>query len=198
MQLEVIKDLCGNYLKIHKGRATKTTEVTKASKFNTGAAQEYIDHQIKKSERDSYYIETVSMNNVRSKSNSINQSGERRHELNCVKIVTDINIELHKNLRDLYEQLCKELQKCDDDIMDYRHYMRSPDTVLNAVQLCKAAQLCQTLERKRVSVKKELERCEMILQIGDNLQNQAEQFDYKPYNPRGKINFNLVIKGVSQ
>lgn len=190
--MQVIRDLCGNYIRFYKGKATKTSDINKASKFTNGRAQEYIDNQVKKSERDSYYIETVSMDKTISKSST---SVKSIQELDCIQIIRNMNIELHKNFSELNTRLKEELKQCDDDILDYRHYMRNSNTILNAVQLCKAAKLCQKLERKREEVKKELARCEMLLNIGDYFQSKAENFNYEEYKPRGNMDFNKVIKG---
>lgn len=192
IKLQVIRDLCGNYIRFYKGKATKTSDINKASKFTNGRAQEYIDNQVKKSERDSYYIETVSMDKTISKSST---SVKSIQELDCIQIIRNMNIELHKNFSELNTRLKEELKQCDDDILDYRHYMRNSNTILNAVQLCKAAKLCQKLERKREEVKKELARCEMLLNIGDYFQSKAENFNYEEYKPRGNMDFNKVIKG---
>lgn len=194
IKLQVIKDLCGNYIKFSKGKPTKVKNVSQASTFTNGSAQNFINSQVKKSQRDNYYIETIGVDFIDKKSKQEVHTPKQRQKLNCIEIVTDMNMELHKNFNKLYEQLQKELKQCDDDILDYRHYMRNPNTILNAVQLCKAAQLCQQLERKREEVKKELRRCEMLLNLGDYFQTKAENFEYEPYNPRGNMNFDKIIK----
>lgn len=193
--MQVIKDLLGNYVKIEHGRLSKTTDINKAHTFANGKAQRYIDTQIKKSERDTYLVETISITDNNTKQDIISEKQNITNSFDCISIVSSINEKVHKELSPLYKKLTKKLQKCDDDILDFRHYMRDEKTVLNAVQLCKASKVCQDLERKRLKIKKEAIRCRMVLDMADGLVKQAEDFDFEVYKPRGNVNFAAMIKG---
>lgn len=184
VKLQVIKDLCGYYIQINAGKLSRTTDIHKAKLFADGKAQVYIDTQIKKSDRDSYMVETVDFSK---KSEEIVS--------NCISVVSTVNQKLHNQISPICEELKKQLQECDNNILDFRHYMRDKNTVLNAVQLCKAAKLCQELERKREAVKKELARCNLALELMDNMQDAINDFEYAEYNKRGNIDFEKIIKG---
>ena len=192
--MQVIKDLLGNYVAIKHGKLTKVKDVSKAHTFSSGQAQNYIDTQIKKKERDTYIVEDLTAGKVVEPPIAMKIDTEKP-ELDCVAIITSIRDKTYKSYEQLRNHLQKELKKCDTDILDYRHFMRNDSTVLNAVQLCKAAKVCQDLERKRVQVKKELMKCNLVLESADQLVEDAKSFEYKSYNPRGNIDFNKIIKG---
>ena len=192
--MQVIKDLMGNYVAIKHGKLTKTKDIHKAHTFSKGQAQNYIDTQIKKKERDTYLIEDLTANKVAEPPIAMKIDTEKP-ELDCVTIITSIRGKVYKSYEQLRSHLQKELKKCDENILDYRHFMRDDSTVLNAVQLCKAGKVCQDSERKREKVKKELMRCNFVLESADELVESAKNFEYQSYNPRGDIDFDKIIKG---
>lgn len=192
--MQVIKDLLGNYVAIKHGKLTKVSDIGKAHTFSNGQAQNYINTQIKKKERDTYIVEDLTVDKV-VKPPIVEKIDTENPELDCVAIITSIRDKTYKSYEPLRLHLQKELKKCDTDILDYRHFMRDESTVLNAVQLCKAGKVCQDLERKREKVKKELMRCNFVLESADKLVENAKSFEYHSYNPRGNIDFNKIIKG---
>ena len=192
--MQVIKDLLGNYVAIKHGKLTKVSDIGKAHTFSNGQAQNYINTQIKKKERDTYIVEDLTVDKVVKPPIAVKFDIEKP-ELDCVAIITSIRDKTYKSYEQLRNHLQKELKKCDTDILDYRHFMRDESTILNAVQLCKAGKVCQDLERKREKVKKELMRCNFVLESADELVENAKSFEYQSYNPRGSIDFNKIIKG---
>lgn len=57
--MEAIRHQSGYYLKHNKGRIEHTSDISKASKFQNGKAQIYIESQIKKTIRNNYYVEKI-------------------------------------------------------------------------------------------------------------------------------------------
>ena len=82
------------------------------------------------------------------------------------------------------EKYSKELSRYDKQIQDIRHFIRDESTKLNAYQGYQVFAKMQELERKRVSVKKELQRYAYLRARINKAVRYFEDFEYEEYKNR--------------
>lgn len=82
------------------------------------------------------------------------------------------------------ERYSKELSYYDRQIQDIRHFIRDESTKLNAYQGYQVFAKMQELERKRVSVKKELQRYAYLRARINKAVRYFEDFEYEEYKNR--------------
>ena len=82
------------------------------------------------------------------------------------------------------EKYSKELSRYDKQIQDIRHFIRDENTKLNAYQGYQVFAKMQELERKRVSVKKELQRYAYLRARINKAVRYFEDFEYEEYKNR--------------
>ena len=82
------------------------------------------------------------------------------------------------------ERYSKELSRYDKQIQDIRHFIRDEHTKLNAYQGYQVFAKMQELERKRVSVKKELQRYAYLRARINKAVRYFEDFEYEEYKNR--------------
>ena len=82
------------------------------------------------------------------------------------------------------EKYSKELSRYDKQIQDIRHFIRDENTKLNACQGYQVFIKIQELERKRVGVKKELQRYAYLRARVNKAVRYFEDFEYEEYKNR--------------
>lgn len=82
------------------------------------------------------------------------------------------------------ERYSKELSRYDKQIQDIRHFIRDENTKLNACQGYQVFIKIQELERKRVGVKKELQRYAYLRARVNKAVRYFEDFEYEEYKNR--------------
>lgn len=181
----------------------------KATQFSCGDAKRFIANQIPKKQRTNYLVEEISsppdffttLPTVKRKPENkpllnIDDIEKTRESIIC--LAKENTERFHASIGELTEKIRIELAGVDNEILDYRHWIRDKTTSLNAVQGYRAYKLHTELERKRKELKKTFQLCGMILQKAEEIQNLAENFDYEPYKPRTDMDFDELIKGNSK
>ena len=169
------------YVKVERGIPVIVTDINKATQFSKNEAEKYINNQIRKSQRELYYVsESKSKTTILKQNNS---------ESNTIK--NQVVTELKSIKSDIVRKFSKQKDKCieklqyyDGAILDIRHYIRDTNTKLNACQAAKVLYKLQQIERCRADVKREIARINLIQDTIDSTINNADNFEYAPYKPR--------------
>ena len=171
------------YVKVERGIPVIVTDINKATQFSKNEAEKYINNQIRKSQRELYY---VSESKSKSKTTI---SKQNNYDNNTIK--NQVVSELKSIKSDIVRKFSKQKDKCieklqyyDGVILDIRHYIRDENTRLNACQAAKILYKLQQIERSRADVKREIARINLIQDTIDSTINNADNFEYAPYKPR--------------
>ena len=171
------------YVKVERGIPVIVTDINKATQFSKNEAEKYIKNQIRKSQRELYYV-----SECKSKSKTT-ISKQNNYENNTIK--NQVVSELKSIKSDIVRKFSKQKDKCieklqyyDGAILDIRHYIRDENTRLNACQAAKVLYKLQQIERNRADVKREIARINLIQDTIDSTINNADNFEYAPYKPR--------------
>lgn len=201
----LITDKSGRYLKTTVDKVNFVSNQTLADTFDTfQSATNYINSKYSKKRRKNYKV--VEMSSGIIESNKKNDS-----DISALKELTHQGVELtypslfslcsrSPNAPDKFEEIVrhainvyispeierytKQLQEFDGKILDLRHFLRHPDTKLNACQACKFTLQLQKLERDREACKKELQRLAMLRSDVYKSFKEAKNFEYDDYKSR--------------
>lgn len=170
------------YVRVNNSVPTLVTTLDKATLFKVGEAEKYIKNQIKKSHRSEYNIVQTDIEDKPTKITDIPQPEFTQKKLNSA--LSQINTVIHNKLSEQREIYRDKLKYYDDVILDIRHYIRDESTRLNACQAANVLYRLQRIERKRVEVKRELQRIDYVFSTISSAISNADKFHYEPYKPR--------------
>ena len=169
------------YVKVERGIPVIVTDINKATQFSKNEAEKYINNQIRKSQRELYYVsESKSKTTISIQNNSENNAIKNQVVSELKSIKSDIVRKFSKQK----DKCIEKLQYYDGAILDIRHYIRDENTKLNACQAAKVLYKLQQIERNRADVKREIARINLIQDTIDSTINNADNFEYAPYKPR--------------
>lgn len=171
------------YVKVERGIPVIVTDVNKATQFSKNEAEKYINNQIRKSQRELYYVsesKSKSKTTISKQNNSENNTIKNQVVSELKSIKSDIVRKFSKQK----DKCIEKLQYYDGAILDIRHYIRDENTRLNACQAAKVLYKLQQIERSRADVKREIARINLIQDTIDSTINNADNFEYAPYKPR--------------
>lgn len=167
------------YVKVERGIPVIVTDINKATQFSKNEAEKYINNQIRKSQRELYYV-SESKTTILKQNNSENNTIKNQVVSELKSIKSDIVRKFSKQK----DKCIEKLQYYDGAILDIRHYIRDKSTRLNACQAAKVLYKLQQIERSRADVKREIARINLIQDTIDSTINNADNFEYAPYKPR--------------
>lgn len=168
------------YVKVERGVPVIVTDINKATQFSKNEAEKYINNQIRKSQRELYYVsESKSKTTILIQNNSENNAIKNQVVTELKSIKSDIVRKFSKQK----DKCIEKLQYYDGVILDIRHYIRDENTRLNACQAAKVLYKLQQIERSRADVKREIARINLIQDTIDTTINNADNFEYAPYKP---------------
>lgn len=179
----------GKYLKETLDSISFVSNVILAEKFNSQReASDYIIKHFPKKKRRYYRISFVSDiddNFTTSTSNTPENPAEPQPQAaECLSFTETIQQAINTYLSPDIDKYKAELKQYDDMILDIRHYIRDENTNVNACMGFKIFKRLQSVERKRVICKKELQR---LLKLQAGIQTsitESENFEYEPYRNR--------------
>lgn len=179
----------GKYLKETLDSISFVSNVIIAEKFNSQReASDYIIKHFPKKKRRYYRISFVSDiddNFTASTSNTPENPAEPQPQAaKCLSFTETIQQAINTYLSPDIDKYKAELKQYDDMILDIRHYIRDENTNVNACMGFKIFKRLQSVERKRVICKKELQR---LLKLQAGIQTsitESENFEYEPYRNR--------------
>ncbi len=179
----------GKYLKETLDSISFVSNVILAEKFNSQReASDYIIKHFSKKKRRYYRISFVSDiddNFTTSTSNTPENPAEPQPQAaECLSFTETIQQAINTYLSPDIDKYKAELKRYDDMILDIRHYIRDENTNVNACMGFKIFKRLQSVERKRVKCKKELQR---LLKLQTGIQTsitESENFEYEPYRNR--------------
>ena len=179
----------GKYLKETLDSISFVSNVILAEKFNSQReASDYIIKHLPKKKRRYYRISFVSDiddNFTTSTSNTPENPAEPQPQAaECLSFTETIQQAINTYLSPDIDKYKAELKQYDDMILDIRHYIRDENTSVNACMGFKIFKRLQSVERKRVICKKELQR---LLKLQAGIQTsitESENFEYEPYRNR--------------
>lgn len=179
----------GKYLKETLDSISFVSNVILAEKFNSQReASDYIIKHFPKKKRRYYRISFVSDiddNFTTSTSNTPENPAEPQPQAaECLSFTETIQQAINTYLSPDIDKYKAELKQYDDMILDIRHYIRDENTNVNACMGFKIFKRLQSVERKRVICKKELQR---LLKLQTGIQTsitESENFEYEPYRNR--------------
>lgn len=179
----------GKYLKETLDSISFVSNVILAEKFNSQReASDYIIKHFPKKKRRYYRISFVSDiddNFTTSTSNTPENPAEPQPQAaECLSFTETIQQAINTYLSPDIDKYKAELKQYDDMILDIRHYIRDENTNVNACIGFKIFKRLQSVERKRVICKKELQR---LLKLQAGIQTsitESENFEYEPYRNR--------------
>lgn len=130
--MEVIRNTSGYYLKNNKGRIDLTSDISKASKFQNGAAQIYIDTQVKKVLRQNYHVEKIDTK-LENTTFPNGQTNTTSNDKSTPNITSDETTQV-KEVKEIISDNCDDcyVSKCDIDkiVSDFTELIKQ-------VNLCK-------------------------------------------------------------
>ena len=186
------------YIKVKNNRPITVTELSKATKYNTEAqAEGFINNHIRPDDRDLYTVTKYSAEKLPPISSLISKPKAVTKSVQPVTTVTktdivcdlqDIKFQIVNRFSHHKSELQKEIERCDNIILDIRHFSRDSNTRLNACQAAKTFYKQQEVERQRAIAKKELTRIYEVEEFINNAINKAKSFDFDDYKPREIIN----------
>lgn len=179
----------GKYLKETLDSISFVSNVILAEKFNSQReASDYIIKHFPKKKRRYYRISFVSDiddNFTTSTSNTPENPAEPQPQAaECLSFTETIQQAINTYLSPDIDKYKAELKQYDDMILDIRHYIRDENTNVSACMGFKIFKRLQSVERKRVICKKELQR---LLKLQAGIQTsitESENFEYEPYRNR--------------
>ena len=136
------------YVKVERGIPIIVTDINKATQFSKNEAEKYINNQIKKSQRELYYVsenksKTILKQNI-SETNAI--------KAQVVSELKSIKSDIVRKFSRQKDMCAEKLQYYDGIILDIRHYIRNENTRLNACQAAKVLYKLQQVERSRADM----------------------------------------------
>lgn len=168
------------YVKVERGIPVIVTDINKATQFRKNEAEKYINNQIKKSQREFYYVSECKGKTILKQNISENNTIKNQ----VVSELKSIKSEIVRKFSRQKDMCTEKLQYYDGVILDIRHYIRDENTKLNACQAAKVLYKLQQVERSRSDVKREIARINLIQDTIDSTINNADNFEYAPYKPR--------------
>lgn len=159
---------------LNNNRPSLITNVNRATRFSEKAAINFINNQIKPKDRSGYRV--VGIDNVQTISPPV-----ARDILNDLGIVKS---RMQNEYNEILTGLYKDLEKCDNEILDLRHYIRDDGTRLNAYQGYMIFKNLQQMERNRVAIKIEIGKINNVIEGIQALEIKTKDFHFEPYKPR--------------
>lgn len=169
------------YVKVERGIPVVVTDINKATQFCKNEAEKYINNQIRKSQRELYYVSENKSKTTISKQNTSDNNAIKNQVVSELK---NIKSDIVRKFSRQKDKCTDKLQYYDGVILDIRHYIRDENTRLNACQAAKVLYKLQQVERSRAEVKREIARINLIQDTIDSTINNADNFEYSPYKPR--------------
>ena len=115
------------YVKVERGIPVVVTDINKATQFSKNEAEKYINNQIRKSQRELYYVsESKSKTTISKQNNSENNTIKNQVVSELKSIKSDIVRKFSKQK----DKCIEKLQYYDGVILDIRHYIRDENTRL--------------------------------------------------------------------
>ena len=179
------------YVKVERGIPVIVTDINKATQFSKNEAEKYINNQIRKSQRELYYVSECKSKTTISKQNNFENNAIKNQVVSELK---SIKSDIVRKFSKQKDKCIEKLQYYDGVILDIRHYIRDENTRLNACQAAKVLYKLQQIERSRVDVKREIARINLIQDTIDSTINNADNFEYVPYKPRVIENMDEFLK----
>lgn len=181
----LIKDKTGRYLKLTvDNKITFTTAESLADVFQSEReATDFIRKAFKKKSRRNYkavqcgesFVSDLTSYQIAKEKESVDRYKQGIDGLSKV-IDTYLTPEI--------EKYSIQLQQYDKMILDIRHYVRKPDTKLNACQGYIVFKKWQEIEREREVCKKELQRVMQLCNSIKKAVKDSESFEYEEYKNR--------------
>lgn len=182
------------YIRIKKSRPVSVAELKRATKYNTVIeAEKFIENNIRPEERGLYKVvkysaeKSPSLASIISKPKPVVKTQpptEITIKADIVSDLKDVKSQVATRLNHRKFELIREMERCDNIILDIRHFARDGSTRLNACQAAKAFYKQQEIDRQRMRAKMELKRINAVEDMIDTAISTAETFDYVPYKPR--------------
>ena len=169
------------YVKVERGIPVIVTDINKATQFSKNEAEKYINNQIRKSQRELYYVSECKSKTIMSTQNNSENNAIKNQVVSELK---SIKSDIVRKFSKQKDKCIEKLQYYDGVILDIRHYIRNENTRLNACQAAKVLYKLQQIERSRADVKREIARINLIQDTIDSTINNADNFEYAPYKPR--------------
>ena len=182
------------YIRIKKSRPVSVSDLKRATKYNTEfEAEKFIENNIRPEERSYYQVVKYSAEKLPSLASVISKPKpvaktqpptEITLKTDIVSDLKDVKLQVALRLNCRKAELLREMERCDNIILDIRHFARDGNTRLNACQAAKAFYRQQEIDRQRMRAKMELKRINAVEDMIDTAISTAETFDYVPYKPR--------------
>jgi len=181
----LIKDRLGRCLRINIDNKIKfVNNETLAEVFpSEREADDFIRKTYKKKTRKNYRIVKCD-NDFVPELKTYQSSNDKEVDNKFVKSIQAFDEIVNTYLNPEIEKYSKELSRYDKQIQDIRHFIRDENTKLNACQGYQVFIKIQELERKRVGVKKELQRYAYLRARVNKAVRYFEDFEYEEYKNR--------------
>ena len=187
----LIKDRKGRFLKItHNNNISYTTNESLAEHFpSEREAADFLRKMFSKKQRKIYKVVQnqdieKSLSDFKTKHKPIQFDNSDQCSNKYLDTITGFDGFVDTYLTPEIERYSKELSYYDRQIQDIRHFIRDESTKLNAYQGYQVFAKMQELERKRVSVKKELQRYAYLRARINKAVRYFEDFEYEEYKNR--------------
>lgn len=181
------------YIKVKHSKPTIVAELKNATKYGSyDQADNFIRNHIRPDERNRYEIvkyapeKPPSLSSLITKPKPVvkSQPTEIVVKTDIVSDLKDVQLQVTTKFHQRKTALHKEIERCDNIILDIRHFARDGTTRLNACQAAKAFYKQQEIERQRLQAKMELNRINAVEEFINNAIETADTFDYSDYKPR--------------
>lgn len=181
----LIKDRLGRCLRINIDDKIKfVNNETLAEVFpSEREADDFIRKTYKKKTRKNYRVVKCD-NDFVPELKTYQSSNDKEVDNKFVKSIQAFDEIVNTYLNPEIEKYSKELSRYDKQIQDIRHFIRDENTKLNACQGYQVFIKIQELERKRVGVKKELQRYAYLRARVNKAVRYFEDFEYEEYKNR--------------
>jgi len=181
----LIKDRLGRCLRINIDNKIKfVNNETLAEVFpSEREADDFIRKTYKKKTRKNYRVVKCD-NDFVPELKTYQSSNDKEVDNKFVKSIQAFDEIVNTYLNPEIEKYSKELSRYDKQIQDIRHFIRDENTKLNACQGYQVFIKIQELERKRVGVKKELQRYAYLRARVNKAVRYFEDFEYEEYKNR--------------
>jgi len=181
----LIKDRIGRFLKVNIDNKIKfVNNETLAEVFpSEREADDFIRKTYKKKTRKNYRVVKCD-NDFVPELKTYQSSNDKKVNDKFVKSIQAFDEIVNTYLNPEIEKYSKELSRYDKQIQDIRHFIRDENTKLNACQGYQVFIKIQELERKRVGVKKELQRYAYLRARVNKAVRYFEDFEYEEYKNR--------------
>ena len=187
----LIKDRKDRFVKItHSNDLSHTTNENLAEHFQSEReATDFLRKMFNKKQRKMYKVVQnqdieKSLSDFKTKHKPIQFDNSDRCSNKYLDTITGFDGFVDTYLTPEIEKYSKELSRYDKQIQDIRHFIRDENTKLNACQGYQVFIKIQELERKRVGVKKELQRYAYLRARVNKAVRYFEDFEYEEYKNR--------------